>query len=120
MKLKIQLEDVDKALAGARIRRGVISAGYSQVIPSQPMAKKVLKTKRNTIPAIWYGLSSGRELTPARMAMVMAWPTAPNNISLRRPIRSTKKTAGHEARKYSVPFKAATKRDKTGDMPRSE
>lgn len=45
---------VERALVGARIRSGTISAGYSQVIPSQPMAKNVLKTKRKTacpIPA---------------------------------------------------------------------
>lgn len=41
MKLKAQLALVDKALLGARIRRGTISAGYSHVIPSQPMAKKL-------------------------------------------------------------------------------
>jgi hypothetical protein len=48
MKLKIQFADVAIALAGARIFRGVISAGYSQVIPSHPTAKKELKTKRKT------------------------------------------------------------------------
>lgn len=48
-----QLADVDNAFAGARIRSGTISAGYSQVIPSHPIAKKVLKMKRKraaTIP----------------------------------------------------------------------
>lgn len=39
---------VASAFVGARIRSGTISAGYSHVIPSQPMAKKVLKTKRKT------------------------------------------------------------------------
>lgn len=39
---------VDSAFVGARIRRGTISAGYSQVIPNQPKAKKVLKTNRKT------------------------------------------------------------------------
>ena len=34
MKLNIQLPDVANALVGARILRGTISAGYSQVIPS--------------------------------------------------------------------------------------
>lgn len=50
---RTQFADVDNAFAGARIRKGTISAGYSHVIPSQPMAKKVLKMKRNeaaTIP----------------------------------------------------------------------
>ena len=46
MKLKIQLAEVARAFVGARIRRGTISAGYSQVIPNQPIAKKVLKMKR--------------------------------------------------------------------------
>jgi hypothetical protein len=48
MKFQIQLDEVERALAGARIFKGTISAGYSQVMPSQPIAKKVLKTKRNT------------------------------------------------------------------------
>ena len=42
MKLKAQFADVLRAFAGARIRRGTISAGYSQVMPSQPTAKKEL------------------------------------------------------------------------------
>ncbi|RSL43576.1 hypothetical protein CEP53_011639 [Fusarium sp. AF-6] len=33
-------------------------------------------------------------------------------MSLRRPTRSTRKTPGHEARKYSVPFKAARRRER--------
>lgn len=48
MKLKIQFPLVDRAVVGARIRRGTISAGYSQVIPNQPIPKNVLKTKRKT------------------------------------------------------------------------
>jgi hypothetical protein len=40
---------VEIAFAGARMLRGVISAGYNQVMPSQPTAKKELKTKRNTV-----------------------------------------------------------------------
>jgi len=38
MKLNNQLAVVDTALAGARILRGTISAGYSHVIPSHPTA----------------------------------------------------------------------------------
>ena len=53
-KLKIQLAVVEIALAGARIDRGVISAGYNHVIPSHPMAKKELNTKRKTAAAIPY------------------------------------------------------------------
>jgi hypothetical protein len=44
--------DVERPFDGARILRGTISAGYSHVIPSQPMAKKVLKTNRNTAEMI--------------------------------------------------------------------
>jgi hypothetical protein len=40
---------VEIAFAGARMLRGVISAGYNQVMPSQPIAKKELKTKRKTV-----------------------------------------------------------------------
>lgn len=39
---------VANALVGARIRKGTISAGYNQVMPSQPIAKNVLKTNKNT------------------------------------------------------------------------
>ena len=46
--LHTQLADVDNAFAGARIRNGTISAGYNQVIPSHPIAKKVLKMKRKS------------------------------------------------------------------------
>jgi hypothetical protein len=49
MKLKAQFAVVDMAFAGARMLKGVISAGYSHVMPSQPMAKKELKTKRKTV-----------------------------------------------------------------------
>ncbi len=47
MAIVTQFAEVARALAGARMRKGTISAGYSQVMPSQPMAKKVLKRKRN-------------------------------------------------------------------------
>jgi hypothetical protein len=50
--LKIQFADVDSALDGARMRNGTISDGYSHVIPSQPIAKNVLNTNRNTAAAI--------------------------------------------------------------------
>lgn len=52
IKLKIQLAEVESALAGARILSGTISAGYSQLMPSQPTAKKVLKMNKKTIPEI--------------------------------------------------------------------
>jgi hypothetical protein len=116
MKFQIQLADVLKPLAGARMRRGTISAGYSQVMPSQPMAKKVLKTKRKTTPAIWKAGWS-REFTPVRMAMVAAWPAAPKSMSFRRPTRSTSQMGGIDARKYSVPLRAASRRARKEDMP---
>lgn len=55
MKLKAQFALVLNAFAGARILKGTISAGYSHVMPSQPIAKKVLKRKRKraaTIPEV--------------------------------------------------------------------
>ncbi|CRJ80428.1 hypothetical protein BN1708_000245 [Verticillium longisporum] len=98
-------------------------------MPSQPMAKKVLKMKRKTMPVIWKAVPSWEltpvrmamvaawELTPVRMAMVAAWPAAPKSMSLRRPTRSTSQMGGSEARKYSVPLRAARRRDMNGDMP---
>lgn len=117
--LKIQLLEVDRALAGARIRRGVISAGYSQVIPSQPTAKNELKTNKKTMPTIWHALAS-LEPTPARIAMEAHCPAAPKSISFRRPTRSTNQIAGREARKYSVPFRAAIRRGICPVMPSPE
>lgn len=69
MKFQIQLALVEKALAGARIRKGTISAGYSlaiksdilprqillvsyHVMPSHPIAKKVLNMKRKSAATI--------------------------------------------------------------------
>ena len=114
MKLKIQLEDVARAFAGARIFSGTISAGYSQVIPSQPIAKKVLKTKRKTIQAM-LAESVPALAVPARMAMEMDIPAAPKSMRVRRPKRSMVKTATHEAMKYSVPLQAAMRRDFSRD-----
>lgn len=48
MKLNAQLADVESAFAGALIRSGTISAGYNQVMPSQPTAKKELNRKRKS------------------------------------------------------------------------
>ena len=39
MKFHNQFPEVEKPLAAARMGKGVISAGYSQAMPSQPMAK---------------------------------------------------------------------------------
>ena len=52
MKFQIQFAVVDTAFAGARIFKGTISAGYNHVIPSQPIAKQVLKRKRKTVSAM--------------------------------------------------------------------
>jgi hypothetical protein len=79
-----QLPVVAMALAGARMLRGVISAtggqrvlqdcsrcclpGYSHVMPNQPTAKKLLKTKRKTaatIPVVVLVC----EVAPARIAI---------------------------------------------------
>ena len=51
MKFQIQFPEVATALAGALMESGVISAGYNQVMPSHPIAKNVLKTKRKTTAA---------------------------------------------------------------------
>lgn len=52
MKLKAQFALVLNAFAEARILRGTISAGYNHVMPSQPIAKKLLKRKRKRAAAI--------------------------------------------------------------------
>ena len=102
MKLKLQLEawegvsycktrktdtkgsrTVDKAFAGPRIRRPTISAGYSQVIPSQPMAKNELKTKSRTQDTICAALLSFNDPRMASKIMVMHWPVAPSDGSVK-------------------------------------
>ena len=101
MKLKLQLDawigvsnsnlkpdtkearTVDKALAGPRIRRPTISAGYSQVIPSQPMAKNELKTKSRTQDTICAALLSFNDPRMASKIMVMHWPVAPSDGSVK-------------------------------------
>lgn len=124
MKFQIQLPDVERALAGARIFRGTISAGYSHVMPSQPMAKNVLKTKRKTVWAIPALVPFGVCLlfeeilsVMARMTIESDMPTAPKSIRERRPNFSTVNTAIHEAIKYSVPLRAAIRRDMVALMP---
>ena len=52
MKLKAQFALVYRALAGARICRGTISAGWSQVMTSHPTAKNVLNMKRKAATTI--------------------------------------------------------------------
>ena len=93
-----QLADVDNAFAGARMRKGTISAGYSQVIPSQPIAKKVLKTNRKSaatmpVPLPVYlfcmmfswcapspSVQSYVQTMIARIAIENAIPAAPNSM----------------------------------------
>ena len=116
MKFQIQFPLVETALAGARIRKGTISAGYSQVMPSQPMAKKVLKMKRKTVDAM-PELGVPIESVMARMTILPDIPAAPNSISWRRPNLSMVKTAIQEAAKYSVPLQAAMRRERKSERP---
>lgn len=97
---------------------------HSQVMPSQPMAKKELKTNRNaaaTIPAAVLRFSSVlpsfTELTAARTTMDKDMPTAPKSMSERRPNFSMMKTGTQEIKKYSVPLQAARMREIVGSRP---
>ena len=45
-------------------------------------------------------------------------PKAPKSINLRRPVRSISGRAISEARKYSVPLAAPSKRERAGLNPR--
>lgn len=91
------------------------------------MAKKVLKTKRNTVAVTPYVvLSEGAplgsvvpvETLPARTAMDAIMPKAPNSMSVRRPVFSISGSATSDARKYSVPLHAANRRDIFESKPR--
>lgn len=53
----------------------------------------------------------------ARSTIVMVCPTAPNNMSGRRPTLSMSAMAMSDARKYSVPLAAAMMRAFTSSMP---
>lgn len=82
------------------------------------MAKKVLKTKRNTAAQIAAPELLAEILAlPAKMAMDPAIPAAPNNIKGRRPIFSMTNTAIQLAKKYSVPLQAAKIRESVGVRP---
>lgn len=116
--LKIQLAVVEMALAGARIASGVISAGYSQVIPSHPTAKKELKTNKKIAAVIPAPLLTSEYLLVAASTTIEAdMPTAPKIMSLRRPNLSIVKMAIQEAMKYSVPLRAARSRLRKFDNP---
>jgi len=80
------------------------------------MAKKVLKTKRNTAAAI-PSESLTLLVVPANMAILADIPTAPKIIRDRRPNLSIVKIAIQDAIQYSVPFKAARRRLRKGDKP---
>src|SRR5690242_2225811 len=117
MKLNAQFAVVAIAFAGARIERGVISAGYSQVMPSHPMAKKELNTNSMTVATKAQALFVTLLVAPARMHMVALIPTAPKIINLRRPNLSMVKMAIQEAIQYSVPLQAARRRLRKGERP---
>jgi hypothetical protein len=128
MKLESQLKIVETAFACIRVRRLVSSAGSSQVIPSQEMPKKLLKTNSMTTAVIPYLSSSTGapvsssgvpvETMPARTAMAHDIPIAPKNMRARRPTRSIAGMARRDAMKYSVPLKAEMSRDRLGLKPR--
>jgi hypothetical protein len=108
---------VEIALAGARMDKGVTSAGYSQVMPSQPMAKKELKTNRNTVASIPKLELSILLVAPASIAIEQDMPAAPKIIKARRPNFSMVKIAIQDAIQYSVPLHAERRRLRNGERP---
>ncbi len=56
-------------------------------------------------------------VAPARMAMDIEQPAAPNIIKERRPNLSMVKMAIHDANQYSVPLQAESKRLRNGERP---
>ena len=78
-KLLTQFADVESAFAGARIFNGTISAGYSQVMPSQPIAKKVLKMKRKSAATMPVFLPP-KLLMTASITIEKDWPAAPKSM----------------------------------------
>jgi hypothetical protein len=105
------------AFAGALILNGVISAGYNHVMPSHPIAKNELNTKRNTVASNPKLELSILLSAPARMAMDIDMPAAPNIIKVRRPNFSIVKMAIQDAIQYSVPLQAERRRDRKGERP---
>jgi hypothetical protein len=116
-RLTIQFAVVEIAFAGARIDSGVISAGYSHVIPSHPMAKKELNTNRKTVASSPKLALLMLLRAPARMAMDADMPAAPNIIKDRRPNFSIVNIAIQDAIQYSVPLQAERRRLRKGDSP---
>jgi hypothetical protein len=105
--------------SGGRLKRGMEEV-------SVPTAKKVLKPKRNTVATTPYSVlrrgapcssMTAVELEPARIIIEAICPNAPKSMSLRRPMRSISGIAMRPARKYSVPFAAARRRDISGPKP---
>lgn len=86
-------------------------------IPSQPIAKKVLKMKRNAAAAMPAFLFVVIEVVIANTTMLNDWPAAPKIISFLLPTFSMINTAIHEAKKYSVPLQAARRRERKGLNP---
>ena len=100
---------------------------YSHVIPSQPMAKNVLKPNKNTVATTPYSvLNWGApssfvvpvDVLAARMIIEAIMPKAPKSMSGRRPVRSMRGSAISEARKYSLPLAAPNRRESAGPKPR--
>ena len=81
------------------------------------MQKNRLKTKRKRAATMPVGLETVL-VQPATTAIDTACPAAPQIISLRRPNFSMVKIATIDAKKHSVPFKAARRRDVKGESPR--
>jgi hypothetical protein len=108
---------VRKYISITKGRSLTISAGYSQVIPNQPKAKKVLKTNKNTAAAIPGLLSPSKLVVMAKTIIEIDIPAAPINISGRRPTFSIMKMGIRDARKYSVPLQAARIRDVKPSIP---
>jgi hypothetical protein len=92
------------------MRNGTISAGYNHIIPSHPIAKKVLKMNKKAAAVTPVAVPLAF-VVPARTAIETAMPAAPNSINGRRPTYSMVNTAIHDARKYSVPLAAVRIRD---------
>ena len=68
------LEAVDKAFAGALILKGVTSAGYNHVIPSQPIENHVLNRNKHSTEMSCAALLPACSIlyNPARTAIVAA------------------------------------------------
>jgi hypothetical protein len=86
---------MDPAGLTALIRSGVISAGYNQVIPSQPTENHELKRNKHRTETTWAAVlpSYTSSYRPARMAIVAPIKIAVHKSRFRRPSRSITKMA---------------------------